>query len=158
MAYAAVNSKQLLTAVKTVQGVITDRDPSIYVTFVKGQMELMGEGKERGTGKTVVAADCRGRGTFKIDPTFLSSMLATLDNTTITIGCNGGEPLLIETAGEEFTYVVMPSNGEKDAPSPNQSWEETDARQEQEWNAYWKERAEREHQSYGRVPMANRNT
>lgn len=83
MAYAAVNSKQLLTAVKTIQGVTTDRDPGIYVTFVNGRMELMGEGKERGTGKTVVPADCWGRATFKIDPTVLSRMLATLDNTTI---------------------------------------------------------------------------
>ena len=124
MACAAVNSDSLLAAVKNVQGVTTDLEPGIFVTFENGQMALEGRGKEKGNAKTSIAADCKGKATFKIDHSFLTSMLNTLDDTTITIGCNGDDPLLIETDGEHFTYVAMPMSGEKDAPSPNQAWSE----------------------------------
>jgi len=50
--------------------------------------------------------------------------LKTLDDTTITIRFDGSNPLLIDTDGENYTYVVMPMSGEKDAPSPNQAWDE----------------------------------
>jgi len=42
----------------------------------------------------------------------------------VTISCNGDNPLLFETDGKNFTYVAMPLSGEKDAPSPNQAWNE----------------------------------
>ena len=124
MACAKVNSDSLLAAVKNVQGVTTAYEPGIYVTFENGQMTLEGRGKEKGNAKTSVAAGCKGKATFKIDHSFLTGMLKTLDNTTITICCNGDNPLLIESDDENFTYVVMPMSGEKDAPSPNQAWGE----------------------------------
>ena len=51
-------------------------------------------------------------------------MLKTVDNTTMTIHCNGDNPLLIEAGGENYTYVAILMCGEKDAPSPNQAWDE----------------------------------
>ena len=125
MACAEVSSDSLLAAVKNVQGITTALEPGIFVTFENGQMTLEGRGKEKGNAKTSIVAYCKGKATCKIDHSFLTSMLNTLDDTTITIGCNGGDnPLLIETDGENFTYVAMPMSGEKDAPSPNQAWSE----------------------------------
>jgi len=141
MACAEVNSDALLAAVKNVQGVTTALEPGIYVTFENGLMTLEGRGKEKGNAKTSIVADCKGKATFKIDHSFLTSMLKTLDNTYITIHCTGDNPLLIETDGENYTYVAMPLSGEKDVPSPNQAWDEhgvdlkaeAKAQQEREW-------------------------
>ena len=123
-ACAEVNSDSLLAAVKNVQGVTTDLDPGIFVTFENGQMTFEGRGSEKGNAKTSIVADCKGKATFKINPSFLTSMLQTLDDSYITISSSGDNPLLIETDGENYTYVVMPMNGEKNAPSPNQAWSE----------------------------------
>ena len=124
MACAEVNSDSLLAAVKNVQGVTTDLEPGIFVTFENGQMALEGRGREKGNAKTSIAAECTGKATFKIDHSFLTSMLNTLDDSYVTIRCNGDDPLLIETDGENFTYVAMPMSGEQNAPSPNQAWSE----------------------------------
>ena len=124
MACAKVNSDALLAAVKNVQGITTDLEPGIYITFENGQMTLEGRGREKGNAKTSIAAGCKGKATCKIDHSFLTGMLKTLDDTTITIHCNGDNPLLIEADGEGFIYVAMPRSGEKDAPSPNQAWDE----------------------------------
>ena len=52
-------------------------------------------------------------------------MLKTLDKGSyIAIGCNGDDPLLIETDGGEFTYVVLPMHDGEKAPSPNHAWDE----------------------------------
>ena len=125
MACAEVNSGALLAAVKNVQGVTTDLDSGIYVTFENGQMTVEGRGKEKGNAMTTIAADCKGKATSKIDHSFLTSMLKTLDDTSITIRYDGDNPLLIETDDENYTYVVMPMNGDDNAPSPNQAWSET---------------------------------
>ena len=143
MAYAKVESQDLLTAVKTAQATTNNLDPGIYVTFENGKMELTGNGKERGNGKTTIAAECRGMATFKIDPKFLTEMLKTLDKGSyITIGCNGDDPLLIETDGGKFTYVVLPMHDGEKAPSPNQAWDENG----KDITAFLKEKQERENQ------------
>jgi len=121
MICATVNCGELRTAVNNVKGVITNLAPGVYLTFEKGRLTLIGEGKEVGKTKKAIPLTYTGRKMmFKIDESFLTALLKVLDvKTTLSVylPTDGGDPILIRCA-DGYHYVVMPmSYKDEDLPA-----------------------------------------
>ena len=111
MTCALVNCGELRTAVNSVKGVITDFEPGIYLTFDKGRLMLIGEGKEVGKTKKAIPLTYDGqKRTFKMSVSFLTAYLKVLDAKTklsIYLPAETSDPILIRCT-DDYHYVVMP--------------------------------------------------
>jgi len=110
---ACVKGSDLLPAIKTVNAVVAASfEPGIYLTFEPGKLTLQGYGKEVGKTTATIPADFTStleQLTVKINPDYLTSLLATLDkNVTLTFEMTDADNPILITNGDAYRYVVMP--------------------------------------------------
>ena len=108
---AVVKSGFLLSAVKSVEIGTTSTDFGITLTFDPGRLTLEAKSREKAETKAEIPVNLcgdDGKTVVKIDPSYLTSMLKTLDSDTmLTFELNGVDPISITTS-DDYLYLVMP--------------------------------------------------
>jgi len=85
---------------------------------------MEGRCEERGSAKVSIDADCRGRASVKINPSYLTDILQSLGHKGLMpMYCNGDNPVVIYNESGDCTYVVMPLCPEDKASHRNRAWD-----------------------------------
>jgi len=113
--HAQIRCETLLTAVN--QMVTSDREPGVMFSFRRGSLTLESRAKESGLSKVAIPIAFDDTVDLIFDVSFIRDYLRSLDaDTAIDIYMTlDNDPVLFETDGGDYRYIVMPMSCEKTA-------------------------------------------